>query len=183
VKPFAVNTPCSNHCVATKASTIDETRCFGIGCLSLEVLRVNSASRGCVLEVSFGKLNKLFDGPDSCLYWCCTVTSQFTNVTGERTGVPQMPTLVRFQYIAVGLINTGVIKTLLRGIVLGVSEADICCGICQISLCQTCFVAQVPRVFVGGKCIGGGSETWSLHNQGRLLPLLKEAGASFKKSD
>jgi len=41
----------------------------------------------------------------------------------------------------------------------------------------------VPRVFVGGKCIGGGSETWSVHNQGRLIPLLKEAGASFKKLD
>jgi len=42
---------------------------------------------------------------------------------------------------------------------------------------------QVPRVFVGGKCIGGGSETWSLHNQKRLVPLLNDAGASFKKTD
>lgn len=45
----------------------------------------------------------------------------------------------------------------------------------------------VPRVFVGGKCIGGGSETWTLHNQGRLIPMLKEASAVFlngnKKSD
>jgi len=40
----------------------------------------------------------------------------------------------------------------------------------------------VPRVFVGGKCIGGGSETYSLHNQGKLVPMLKEAGATFKKS-
>jgi len=42
---------------------------------------------------------------------------------------------------------------------------------------------QVPRVFVGGKCIGGGSETWSLHNQKCLIPLMKEAGATFKKTD
>jgi len=42
---------------------------------------------------------------------------------------------------------------------------------------------QVPRVFVGGKCIGGGSETWSLHNQNGLIPLLNDAGAAFKKTD
>lgn len=41
----------------------------------------------------------------------------------------------------------------------------------------------VPRVFIGGKCVGGGSETWSLHNQNRLIPLLKDAGATFKKTD
>jgi glutaredoxin 3 len=41
----------------------------------------------------------------------------------------------------------------------------------------------VPRVFIGGKCIGGGSETYSLHNQGKLVPMLKDAGASFKKSN
>jgi len=40
----------------------------------------------------------------------------------------------------------------------------------------------VPRVFVGGKCIGGGSETYSMHNKGKLMPLLKEAGATFKKT-
>ena len=36
---------------------------------------------------------------------------------------------------------------------------------------------SVPRVFIGGKCIGGGSETRSLQDQGKLVPLLKEAGA------
>jgi len=41
----------------------------------------------------------------------------------------------------------------------------------------------VPRVFVGGKCIGGGSETYSLHNQGKLIPLAKESGATFKKTN
>jgi len=40
----------------------------------------------------------------------------------------------------------------------------------------------VPRVFIAGKCVGGGSETYSLHNQGKLVPLLQQAGASFKKS-
>ena len=39
---------------------------------------------------------------------------------------------------------------------------------------------QVPRVFIGKKCVGGGSEVWSLHNQNRLVPMLKEAGATFK---
>jgi len=42
---------------------------------------------------------------------------------------------------------------------------------------------QVPRVFIGGKCVGGGSETWSLHNQNRLLPMLEDAGATFKKTN
>lgn len=42
---------------------------------------------------------------------------------------------------------------------------------------------SVPRVFVGGKCIGGGSETWSLHNQGKLVPMMKDADATFKKTD
>ena len=42
-----------------------------------------------------------------------------------------------------------------------------------------CVYVQVPRVFVGSKCIGGGSETWTLHNEGRLVPLLQQAGAVF----
>lgn len=42
---------------------------------------------------------------------------------------------------------------------------------------------QVPRVFIGGKCVGGGSETYSLLNKGELVPLLKAAGATFKKTD
>jgi len=40
----------------------------------------------------------------------------------------------------------------------------------------------VPRVFVGGKCLGGGTEVYSMHNQGQLVPLLEEARATFKKS-
>ena len=36
---------------------------------------------------------------------------------------------------------------------------------------------SVPRVFIGGKCIGGGDETQALHNKGKLGPLLKSVGA------
>ena len=35
----------------------------------------------------------------------------------------------------------------------------------------------VPRVFIDGKCIGGGNETASLHQRGDLQKLLKDAGA------
>jgi len=43
--------------------------------------------------------------------------------------------------------------------------------------------STVPRVFIGGKCVGGGSEVWTLHNQGRLVPMLKEASAIFTSGD
>ena len=36
---------------------------------------------------------------------------------------------------------------------------------------------SVPRVFIGGKCIGGADETSSLHNKGQLEGLLRDAGA------
>ena len=36
---------------------------------------------------------------------------------------------------------------------------------------------SVPRVFIGGKCIGGGDETQAMHNKGQLGPLLKSVGA------
>jgi len=32
----------------------------------------------------------------------------------------------------------------------------------------------VPRVFVNGKCIGGGTETQKLHKDGKLVELLAE---------
>ncbi|CAI5474249.1 unnamed protein product [Closterium sp. Yama58-4] len=35
----------------------------------------------------------------------------------------------------------------------------------------------VPNVFIGGKHIGGCDATVSLHMQGKLVPLLAEAGA------
>ncbi|XP_033879493.1 glutaredoxin-2, mitochondrial-like isoform X2 [Acipenser ruthenus] len=33
---------------------------------------------------------------------------------------------------------------------------------------------KVPRVFVNGTCIGGGSETKELHQRGKLLPLVEQ---------
>jgi len=36
---------------------------------------------------------------------------------------------------------------------------------------------SVPRVFVGGACIGGGDETAALHRRGRLEPLLQSCHA------
>jgi len=36
---------------------------------------------------------------------------------------------------------------------------------------------SVPRVFIGGKFIGGGDETMTAHKNGNLGKMLKEAGA------
>ncbi|XP_026803058.1 glutaredoxin 2 isoform X5 [Pangasianodon hypophthalmus] len=33
---------------------------------------------------------------------------------------------------------------------------------------------KVPRVFINGQCIGGGSDTRQLHEQGKLLPLIEK---------
>ncbi|ELT98291.1 hypothetical protein CAPTEDRAFT_152115 [Capitella teleta] len=41
----------------------------------------------------------------------------------------------------------------------------------------------VPRVFIGGKCVGGGSDVYTLHNQGKLAEMMKAAGATAKKED
>ena len=38
---------------------------------------------------------------------------------------------------------------------------------------------QVPRIFIGGKSVGGSSELKALRNQEKLVPMLKEANASF----
>ncbi|XP_064634731.1 uncharacterized protein LOC135492292 isoform X2 [Lineus longissimus] len=38
--------------------------------------------------------------------------------------------------------------------------------------------ATVPRVFINGKCIGGGSETRDLHREGKLVSLIQECGIS-----
>ncbi|WP_395241617.1 glutaredoxin [Salmonella sp. s51933] len=35
----------------------------------------------------------------------------------------------------------------------------------------------VPRVFIGGECIGGGSEIRDLQSSGQLVPKLKAIGA------
>ena len=36
---------------------------------------------------------------------------------------------------------------------------------------------SVPRVFIDGKCIGGGDETVAAHESGELKELLLKAGA------
>ena len=36
---------------------------------------------------------------------------------------------------------------------------------------------SVPRVFIGGKCIGGGDETDAAHRSGKLQGMLESAGA------
>nr|ABV24975.1 glutaredoxin [Montipora capitata] len=36
---------------------------------------------------------------------------------------------------------------------------------------------SVPRVFIGGKFVGGGDDVKKLQDTGKLKPMLKEAGA------
>ncbi|XVF60256.1 hypothetical protein PTKIN_Ptkin08bG0030400 [Pterospermum kingtungense] len=40
----------------------------------------------------------------------------------------------------------------------------------------------VPNVFIGGKHIGGCDDTSEKHHEGKLVPLLTEAGAIAKSS-
>lgn len=42
----------------------------------------------------------------------------------------------------------------------------------QAVLGQMTGAKTVPRVFVNGRCIGGGSDVKQLHASGNLLPLL-----------
>ncbi|XP_017333290.1 glutaredoxin 2 isoform X6 [Ictalurus punctatus] len=44
----------------------------------------------------------------------------------------------------------------------------------QEALAQMSGARTVPRVFVNGQCIGGGSDTRQLHEQGKLLPLIEK---------
>ncbi|XP_031138306.1 glutaredoxin 2 isoform X2 [Sander lucioperca] len=44
----------------------------------------------------------------------------------------------------------------------------------QEALAQMTGARTVPRVFINGNCIGGGSDTKQLHQQGRLLPLIQQ---------
>ena len=41
-------------------------------------------------------------------------------------------------------------------------------------------VTSVPNVIVSGASIGGGDDVTGLHNAGKLIPLLKEAGCEFQ---
>ena len=49
-------------------------------------------------------------------------------------------------------------------------------GEMQAALAELTGRRTVPNVFVGGKTIGGGSETQALDQEGKLKPMLVEAG-------
>ncbi|XP_056894528.1 glutaredoxin 2 isoform X1 [Takifugu flavidus] len=44
----------------------------------------------------------------------------------------------------------------------------------QEALAHMTGARTVPRVFVNGNCIGGGSDTKRLHQEGKLLPLIEQ---------
>ncbi|XP_055021027.1 glutaredoxin 2 isoform X2 [Boleophthalmus pectinirostris] len=44
----------------------------------------------------------------------------------------------------------------------------------QEALAQMTGARTVPRVFINGNCIGGGSDTKQLHQQGKLLPMIEQ---------
>ncbi|XP_005161792.1 glutaredoxin 2 isoform X2 [Danio rerio] len=44
----------------------------------------------------------------------------------------------------------------------------------QETLAELTGARTVPRVFINGQCIGGGSDTKQLHQQGKLLPLIEQ---------
>ncbi|KAB2064582.1 hypothetical protein ERO13_A09G027900v2 [Gossypium hirsutum] len=52
----------------------------------------------------------------------------------------------------------------------------------QAALAEWTGQRTVPNVFIGGNHIGGCDSTTGLHNQGKLVPLLTEAGAFTKSS-
>ncbi|XP_065878658.1 glutaredoxin [Euphorbia lathyris] len=52
----------------------------------------------------------------------------------------------------------------------------------QSALAEWTGQRTVPNVFIGGKHIGGCDSTTSMHNQGKLLPLLTQAGAIIATS-
>ncbi|XP_058615860.1 glutaredoxin 2 isoform X6 [Onychostoma macrolepis] len=47
-------------------------------------------------------------------------------------------------------------------------------GRLQETLAQITGARTVPRVFINGQCIGGGTDTKQLHQQGKLLPLIEQ---------
>ncbi|XP_034035334.1 glutaredoxin 2 isoform X2 [Thalassophryne amazonica] len=57
----------------------------------------------------------------------------------------------------------------------------------QEALAQMTGARTVPRVFINGNCIGGGSDTRQLHQHGKLVPLIEQcapccAATSFEGS-
>ena len=51
------------------------------------------------------------------------------------------------------------------------------CSEIQSYLREITGASSVPRVFIGGKCIGGGDDTEALDRTGQLRPLLEQNGA------
>ena len=56
-------------------------------------------------------------------------------------------------------------------------ENDSKCNEIQDYMKQITGGRSVPRVFIGGKCIGGGDETEAAHRAGKLQGMLESAGA------
>ncbi|KAK3413170.1 hypothetical protein EUGRSUZ_I01760 [Eucalyptus grandis] len=52
----------------------------------------------------------------------------------------------------------------------------------QSALAEWTGQKTVPNVFIGGNHIGGCDATTAMHNQGKLVPLLTQAGALAKAS-
>lgn len=49
----------------------------------------------------------------------------------------------------------------------------------QNALQQVTGARTVPRVFINGKCIGGGDDTVQAHKNGDIEKLLQEAGVEY----
>ena len=56
-------------------------------------------------------------------------------------------------------------------------ENDKDCNEIQDYMRQLTGGRSVPRVFIGGKCIGGGDETQAADRAGKLQGMLESAGA------
>ncbi|XVE84000.1 hypothetical protein DITRI_Ditri16bG0133700 [Diplodiscus trichospermus] len=52
----------------------------------------------------------------------------------------------------------------------------------QAALAEWTGQRTVPNVFIGGKHIGGCDNTTAMHQEGKLIPLLTEAGAIAKST-
>ncbi|XP_048833356.1 glutaredoxin 2 isoform X2 [Brienomyrus brachyistius] len=53
----------------------------------------------------------------------------------------------------------------------------------QEALAQITGARTVPRVFVNGRCIGGGSDTKTLHEQGKLASLVEQCAPCCVNSE
>ena len=97
----------------------------------------------------------------------CKMAKDSLNSTGVKYGLAELDEK--------GII---IISVLLfyYNVALHCADSSECSAI-QDYLLQLTGARSVPRVFIGGKCIGGGSETRALQDQGKLVPMLKEVGA------